>query len=116
MAAASSASKTRSASSSLRPRGSTTRRRLCRRPSRPVRSLLQQSNHVHTWPCPHSAADFFFFFSRIVYWRWCAGSVVIIHGSVVHRSSANHSDKSRIIYTFHLVEGGPGYIYDEHNW
>jgi hypothetical protein len=45
-----------------------------------------------------------------------AGSLVLIHGSVVHRSSANHSDHSRIIYTFHLIEGAPGYAYDGGNW
>ena len=46
----------------------------------------------------------------------CAGSVVLIHGSVVHRSSANHSANSRIIYTFHMIEGAPGHVYDERNW
>ncbi|KAJ1938811.1 hypothetical protein FBU59_004327 [Linderina macrospora] len=43
-----------------------------------------------------------------------AGSVVLIHGQVLHRSSHNHSDKSRWIYTFHIIEGG--YEYDERNW
>ncbi|ORX69134.1 phytanoyl-CoA dioxygenase family protein [Linderina pennispora] len=43
-----------------------------------------------------------------------AGSVVLIHGQVLHRSSHNHSDKSRWIYTFHIIEGG--YEYDDRNW
>lgn len=34
-----------------------------------------------------------------------AGDLVLIHGSVVHRSEKNTSSKSRFIYTFHLVEG-----------
>ncbi|KAI8320532.1 phytanoyl-CoA dioxygenase [Martensiomyces pterosporus] len=43
-----------------------------------------------------------------------AGSLVLIHGQVLHRSSHNYSDKSRWIYTFHIVEGG--YEYDGRNW
>eukprot|EP00128_Syssomonas_multiformis_P003794 Colp12_sorted_trinity150504_noHs@35068 len=43
------------------------------------------------------------------------GSAVIIHGEIVHRSSANTSPKSRHIYTFHFLEGeGPKYSPD--NW
>ncbi|KAJ1962684.1 hypothetical protein GGI12_002501 [Dipsacomyces acuminosporus] len=43
-----------------------------------------------------------------------AGSLVLIHGQVLHRSSHNYSEKSRWIYTFHIVEGG--YEYDSRNW
>ncbi|KAJ1921337.1 hypothetical protein H4219_000653 [Mycoemilia scoparia] len=43
-----------------------------------------------------------------------AGSLVIIHGSVIHRSAPNRSEKSRHIYTFHMIEGA--YSYDEKNW
>jgi len=32
------------------------------------------------------------------------GSLVVIHGSVVHKSSPNHSAVSRNVYTFHLIE------------
>ncbi|KAJ3176917.1 hypothetical protein HK101_010357 [Irineochytrium annulatum] len=42
------------------------------------------------------------------------GSLVLIHGGVYHKSTANTSDKSRIIYTFHVVEGGHDYPKD--NW
>lgn len=34
----------------------------------------------------------------------------------MHRSPPNPSDKSRLIYTFHMIEGGKGYVYDEKNW
>ncbi|KAI8869365.1 phytanoyl-CoA dioxygenase, partial [Ramicandelaber brevisporus] len=34
-----------------------------------------------------------------------AGTLVLIHGSIVHRSAPNLSDKSRYIYTFHMIEG-----------
>ena len=44
-----------------------------------------------------------------------AGSLVIIHGSVVHASGHNHSDKSRYIYTFHCIED-EGTEYSEDNW
>lgn len=43
-----------------------------------------------------------------------AGSLVLIHGSVLHKSPANRSDKSRYIYTFHVIEGGAEY--DGDNW
>lgn len=32
------------------------------------------------------------------------GSLVIIHGLVVHQSESNLSDKSRLAYTFHVME------------
>jgi len=32
------------------------------------------------------------------------GSVVVIHGSVVHMSEVNHSSQSRHAYTFHMIE------------
>lgn len=35
-----------------------------------------------------------------------AGDLVLIHGSVIHRSEKNLSQKSRFIYTFHMIEGG----------
>ncbi len=43
-----------------------------------------------------------------------AGALVLIHGSVLHASSPNKSDKSRFIYTFHMIEGEDKY--DERNW
>ena len=44
-----------------------------------------------------------------------AGSLVLIHGSVVHASGHNHSDKSRYIYTFHCIED-EGTEYSTDNW
>ncbi len=43
-----------------------------------------------------------------------AGTLVLIHGSVMHKSEKNLSDKSRFIYTFHMIEGDARY--DERNW
>ncbi|KAJ2757275.1 hypothetical protein H4R27_002428 [Coemansia aciculifera] len=43
-----------------------------------------------------------------------AGSLVLINGQVLHRSSHNYSAKSRWIYTFHIVEGTAEY--DQRNW
>ncbi|KAK4706096.1 phytanoyl-CoA hydroxylase, partial [Phenoliferia sp. Uapishka_3] len=42
------------------------------------------------------------------------GDLVLIHGSVVHRSEKNFSQKSRFIYTFHLIDGETEW--DEKNW
>ncbi|TPX38319.1 hypothetical protein SmJEL517_g00303 [Synchytrium microbalum] len=46
-----------------------------------------------------------------------AGTLVLIHGSVMHKSTYNRSDKSRFIYTFHMIEGpGANFKYPEDNW
>jgi hypothetical protein len=45
-----------------------------------------------------------------------AGSLVLIHGNLLHKSEKNVSQKGRIIYTFHVVEGAEGSKYDERNW
>lgn len=44
-----------------------------------------------------------------------AGSLVLIHGNLLHKSEKNTSSKGRIIYTFHVIEGY-GTAYDERNW
>ncbi|KAJ3286915.1 hypothetical protein HK104_008837 [Borealophlyctis nickersoniae] len=43
-----------------------------------------------------------------------AGTLVLIHGSVLHKSEHNRSEKSRWIYTFHMIEGE--YDYPKDNW
>lgn len=43
-----------------------------------------------------------------------AGSLVLIHGNLLHQSEKNLSQKGRIIYTFHLIDGC--YEYDQRNW
>ncbi|KAK4201404.1 putative phytanoyl-CoA dioxygenase peroxisomal precursor [Triangularia verruculosa] len=45
-----------------------------------------------------------------------AGDLVLIHGNLLHKSERNLSKKGRIIYTFHVIEQGEGYVYDERNW
>jgi len=44
-----------------------------------------------------------------------AGDLVLIHGNLLHKSEKNTSQKGRIIYTFHVIEG-EGCVYDERNW
>ena len=43
-----------------------------------------------------------------------AGTLVLIHGNLLHKSEKNLSKKSRNIYTFHVIEGRNEY--DERNW
>ena len=43
-----------------------------------------------------------------------AGTLVLIHGNLLHKSEKNLSGKSRFIYTFHMIEGE--HEYDERNW
>jgi phytanoyl-CoA hydroxylase len=43
-----------------------------------------------------------------------AGSLVIIHGSVVHQSLKNNSSRNRFAYTFHVIEGDADY--SKENW
>jgi phytanoyl-CoA hydroxylase len=43
-----------------------------------------------------------------------AGTLVVLHGAVVHRSAANTSSKPRHAYTVHLVDKGA--FYTDDNW
>ena len=43
------------------------------------------------------------------------GSLVLIHGQVLHKSEANHSSNPRHAYTFHMVET-KGSEYSPLNW
>ena len=43
-----------------------------------------------------------------------AGSLVLIHGNVLHKSEKNTSGRSRLAYTFHVIEGE--HPYDARNW
>lgn len=43
-----------------------------------------------------------------------AGTLVLIHGNLLHKSEKNTSEKSRNIYTFHVIEGEE--VYDDRNW
>lgn len=43
-----------------------------------------------------------------------AGTLVLIHGNLLHKSEKNTSLKGRMIYTFHCIEGGNDY--DAKNW
>jgi len=45
-----------------------------------------------------------------------AGTLVLIHGNLLHKSEKNLSGKSRFIYTFHVIEGADGWEYDRKNW
>lgn len=45
-----------------------------------------------------------------------AGSLVLIHGNILHKSEKNLSQKGRIIYTFHIIEGVDDREYDGRNW
>jgi phytanoyl-CoA hydroxylase len=44
-----------------------------------------------------------------------AGTLVLIHGNLLHKSEKNLSQKGRIIYTFHIIES-EGTAYDGRNW
>lgn len=44
------------------------------------------------------------------------GDLVLIHGSVLHKSSRNTSLNTRFAYTFHMIESEPHAKYDEKNW
>ncbi|KAF9479066.1 phytanoyl-CoA dioxygenase [Pholiota conissans] len=44
------------------------------------------------------------------------GDLVLIHGSVLHKSERNTSPNTRFAYTFHMIESPPFAKYDEKNW
>lgn len=43
-----------------------------------------------------------------------AGSLVVIHGSLVHMSEKNHGERDRNVYTWHMVDKNA--IWSEDNW
>jgi len=45
-----------------------------------------------------------------------SGTLVLIHGSVLHKSEKNTSQRTRYAYTFHMIESPPFAKYDEKNW
>ncbi|GLB45092.1 putative BRCT domain, a BRCA1 C-terminus domain [Lyophyllum shimeji] len=44
------------------------------------------------------------------------GDLVLIHGSVLHKSERNTSPRTRFAYTFHMVDSPPYALYDDKNW
>ncbi|KAL4074034.1 hypothetical protein V8B97DRAFT_2075485, partial [Scleroderma yunnanense] len=44
------------------------------------------------------------------------GDLIIIHGSVLHKSERNTSSQTRFAYTFHMIDSSPHVQYDEKNW
>ncbi|KAF8514242.1 phytanoyl-CoA dioxygenase [Hysterangium stoloniferum] len=44
------------------------------------------------------------------------GDLVLIHGSVLHKSERNTSPLTRFAYTFHMIEDPAKATYDEKNW
>ena len=44
------------------------------------------------------------------------GDLVLIHGSVLHKSEKNRSPNTRFAYTFHMIDSPPHVTYDEKNW
>jgi len=44
------------------------------------------------------------------------GDLVLIHGSVLHKSEKNLSPNTRFAYTFHMIESSLYATYDEKNW
>ena len=44
------------------------------------------------------------------------GDLVLIHGSILHKSGRNTSPNTRFAYTFHMIESSPLAEYDEKNW
>ncbi|KAG6850442.1 hypothetical protein H0H93_013314 [Arthromyces matolae] len=45
-----------------------------------------------------------------------AGDLVLIHGSILHKSERNTSPHTRFAYTFHMIDSPPHALYDNKNW
>lgn len=53
---------------------------------------------------------------NVIVTDYSVGALVLIHGSVLHKSEKNESELTRYAYTFHMIEGAPLAKYDEKNW
>lgn len=58
----------------------------------------------------------FLYFLVLNLGRYPSGDLVLIHGSVLHKSERNTSPHTRFAYTFHMIESPPYAKYDEKNW
>jgi phytanoyl-CoA hydroxylase len=47
-------------------------------------------------------------------WKYPKGTLVVLHGKLPHKSSANRSERTREAFTLHIVEGEAAYPSD--NW
>ena len=54
-------------------------------------------------------------FTRLTKATCPKGSLILIHGEVIHKSAGNSSDKSRYAYTFHIIETC-NTVFPETNW
>ena len=45
-----------------------------------------------------------------------AGTLVLLHHSLVHYSAPNKSETSRHAYSIHVVEGSEGHVYPKDDW
>lgn len=77
------------------------------------KSTMFAPNTGHQWPAEFEVdernADEIYKLGEVK-----AGTLVLIHGNVLHKSEKNTSQKGRMIYTFHCIEGASEY--DERNW
>lgn len=66
---------------------------------------------------PGNRADVTFaVYHLILPFRDFIGDLVLIHGSVLHKSEKNLSPNTRFAYTFHMIDSPPHATYDEKNW
>ena len=75
------------------------------RPYRALRVALQLAAGLLIW---------FSLFPPRVDERFAAGTLVVLHGLLPHRSAENRSDRSRHAYAVHVVEADA--YYPEDNW
>ena len=71
-------------------------------------SLRKPTTYQNTTPSPRSR--------NAITIKVKAGTLVLLHHSLVHYSHANSSEKSRHAYSIHVVEGEEGYRYPSDNW
>lgn len=75
-------------------------------------------DHTKFIPGPVPKGSLFENVASIVGWKSYAitlGSMVLIHGEIVHKSERNLSPNSRHIYTFHVIER-ENTTYSAENW
>lgn len=87
-----------------------------------LQPTIEQINAIHTPPNNENTTTSFIGTDKQLYQPSdfvcepvSKGSLVIIHGDVIHTSTANKSDKSRYIYTFHCIEA-MNTTYPNTNW
>lgn len=64
---------------------------------------IRRNTQISGFQFPARRASIFLPFSKLNFIPWNVGSLIVLHGSLVHMSEKNKSNVSRHAYTIHVI-------------